>query len=64
MFAAARSGNIGKLRRLVTANNVDDLDTHGFSVLHWAAEFGHVNCVEFLVYCVIVIVCLYVCCVM
>jgi ankyrin repeat protein len=45
-FDLARSGKLEKLRCLLKAKNVNDLDTIGRTVLHWAAFGGNVDCVK------------------
>jgi ankyrin repeat protein len=48
-FDAAERGDLQQLRRLLTTNNVNDVDVRrncGKTSLHWAAMRGHVECVK------------------
>jgi ankyrin repeat protein len=35
-----------ELRLALTVNNMNDADPNGWTALHWAANFGHVDCVK------------------
>jgi ankyrin repeat protein len=48
-FAAAQVGDLEKLREVLTANNVDNADSRGWTALHNAAWYGHVSCVKYFV---------------
>jgi ankyrin repeat protein len=45
-FEAARTGDVDRLRAVLTVKNVDDKDGNTWSALHWAAWCEHVDCVK------------------
>jgi ankyrin repeat protein len=45
-FKAARVGDLQQLRDVLTVDNVNDVD-RGWTALHWAASYGHDECVKF-----------------
>jgi ankyrin repeat protein len=45
-FTAAREGKLQELQRLLTPDNVDDVSGLGKTALHFAARYGHVECVK------------------
>jgi ankyrin repeat protein len=48
-FIAAELGNLKALQRLLTPDNVDDVDLLGLTALHLAAWDGHLECVKWCV---------------
>jgi ankyrin repeat protein len=46
-FSAARLNNLEHLREVLTRDNVNDVDSDGWTVLHWAAQRGHIGCAKF-----------------
>jgi hypothetical protein len=46
-FLAARYGYLQELRDALTVDNVNDVDDGGFTALHWAADGGHVDCINY-----------------
>lgn len=48
LIAAAASGNIEFIKRLITNDNINQKDERGNSALHWAVYYGHQEVVELL----------------
>ncbi|ORY51346.1 ankyrin [Rhizoclosmatium globosum] len=46
---AALVGNLAKLNKLATRENVNSYDQSGYTALHYAARNGHVECVKALI---------------
>jgi len=46
---AATRGDLAYLKQHVVADDVEEGDHHGYRVLHYAAQKGHLECVEWLV---------------
>jgi hypothetical protein len=46
-LSVATSGNLPRLRDVLTTKNVNDTDGRGCTALHWAALEGHSDCVKY-----------------